>query len=101
MGRPAEPQHLLVGSSLQPLAEAAAGEAHAKAGVGVQAEVGLQAGVQAEACALLPPSMYTWWPTSAPLAHEELGRPLPANPNPHPNPNPNPIPNPNPTQPQP
>ena len=40
----------------------------------MHAEAGVQAEAQAEAQALLPPSMYTWWPTSAPLAHEELGR---------------------------
>ena len=83
VGLPSEPQHLpssrLPSPASRPLALAKAqAEGQAEAVTPAQAEAEKQAEAEAEAEAggqgAAPPSMYAWWPTSAPLAHEELGR---------------------------
>jgi len=83
VGLPSEPQHLpaprLPAPASRPLALATAqaeGQAEAEAEAEKQAEAGAEAEAEAEAGGqgAAPPSMYAWWPTSAPLAHEEPGR---------------------------
>ena len=85
VGLPSEPQHLpaprLPAPASRPLALATAhaeaqAEGQAEAEAEKQAEAGAEAEAEAEAGGqgAAPPSMYAWWPTSAPLAHEEPGR---------------------------
>ena len=85
VGLPSEPQHLpapsLPAPASRPLALATAqaeGQAEAQAEAETEKQAEAQAGAEAEAEAggqgAAPPSMYAWWPTSAPLAHEEPGR---------------------------